>query len=71
MLPILAGYIGRFLAKYLHENDLASEIRIVDKQLPELAWLAPEFKDVCTTERFVQADMSREGTFSNCPYHLY
>ena len=56
------GYTGRFLAKHIHDNDLASEIRLVDKHLPELAWLAPEFKDVCTRERFVQADASRERT---------
>ncbi|KAK3208865.1 hypothetical protein GRF29_77g2216622 [Pseudopithomyces chartarum] len=57
------GYTGRFLAKHIHDNNLASEIRLVDKHLPELAWLAPEFKDVCTRERFVQADASREQSF--------
>ncbi|KAJ4345429.1 uncharacterized protein N0V89_011559 [Didymosphaeria variabile] len=57
------GYTGRFLAKYIHDNNLASDIRLVDKHLPELAWLAPEFKDVCTRERFVQADASREQSF--------
>ncbi|CCX30165.1 hypothetical protein FPQ18DRAFT_57416 [Pyronema domesticum] len=55
------GFIGRFLAKYLHENKLASEIRIVDKQLPQLAWLAPEFEDACAAQ-FVQGDMSRDHT---------
>lgn len=59
-LVYLIGFIGRFLAKYIHTNNLASEIRIVDKQLPQLAWLAPEFADVCTVERFEQGDMSRE-----------
>ncbi|PSN63420.1 NAD dependent epimerase/dehydratase family protein [Corynespora cassiicola Philippines] len=54
------GYTGRFLAKYLYDNKLASEIRLVDKHLPELAWLAPEFKEVCSRERFIQADASRE-----------
>ncbi|KAF2186975.1 NAD dependent epimerase/dehydratase family protein-like protein [Zopfia rhizophila CBS 207.26] len=54
------GYMGRFLARYLHENKLASEIRLVDKHLPELAWLAPEFKEACSRERFMQADASRE-----------
>lgn len=57
------GFIGRFLTKYIHTNNLASEIRIVDKQLPQLAWLAPEFADVCTMERFEQGDMSRERAF--------
>ncbi|KAH7123874.1 NAD dependent epimerase/dehydratase family protein [Dendryphion nanum] len=54
------GYTGRFLAKYIHDNNLASEVRLVDKHLPELAWLAPEFKEACSRERFMQADASRE-----------
>jgi nucleoside-diphosphate-sugar epimerase len=54
------GYLGRFLAKYIHENDLASEVRLVDKVLPQLAWLADEFKDACSQDKFMQADASRE-----------
>ncbi|KAI8957804.1 hypothetical protein F5Y11DRAFT_66721 [Daldinia sp. FL1419] len=54
------GYIGRFLARYIHENNLASEIRLVDKVLPQLAWLAPEFEAACSTDRFIQADASKE-----------
>lgn len=58
--PRYVGFIGRHLALYLHENNLASEIRLVDKVLPQLAWLAPEFDEACSKERFVQADASRE-----------
>lgn len=54
------GYIGRFLAKYIHENKLASEVRLVDKVLPQLAWLAPEFAEACSQDKFVQADGTRE-----------
>ncbi|KAF3934275.1 hypothetical protein ABW19_dt0202776 [Dactylella cylindrospora] len=54
------GYIGRWLAHHLYTNELASEIRIVDKQLPALTWLAPEFEKPCAN--FVQADMSREAS---------
>ncbi|KAJ5688625.1 hypothetical protein N7462_003017 [Penicillium macrosclerotiorum] len=54
------GFIGRHLALYIHENKLASEVRIVDKVLPQLAWLAPEFAEACSKEKFVQADASRE-----------
>ncbi|KAF2013318.1 NAD(P)-binding protein [Aaosphaeria arxii CBS 175.79] len=54
------GYTGRFLAKYLHDNNLTSETRLVDKHLPELAWLAPEFKEACSRDKFMQADASRE-----------
>jgi nucleoside-diphosphate-sugar epimerase len=54
------GYIGRFLALYIQQNSLASEVRIVDKVLPQLAWLAPEFEEACSTDKFMQADASRE-----------
>lgn len=54
------GYIGRFLAKYIHDNELASEMRLVDKVLPQLAWLAPEFDSACSGETFMQADASKE-----------
>lgn len=54
------GYIGRFLALHIHQNELASEVRLVDKVLPQLAWLAPEFDAACSAGKFVQADASRE-----------
>ncbi|KAJ5573424.1 uncharacterized protein N7459_007851 [Penicillium hispanicum] len=54
------GFIGRHLALYIHENNLASEVRLIDKVLPQLAWLAPEFEAACSKEKFVQADASRE-----------
>lgn len=56
------GYIGRFLALYIHKNNLASDVRIVDKVLPQLAWLAPEFEEACAGSKFMQADASRERT---------
>ncbi|ODH12870.1 hypothetical protein ACO22_07837 [Paracoccidioides brasiliensis] len=58
------GFLGRFLALFIHENNLASEVRIVDKLLPQLAWLTPEFNVACSQDKFVQADASRE------PFHL-
>lgn len=54
------GYIGRFLALHIHTNDLASEVRLVDKVLPQLAWLAPEFSEACSQNKFMQADASKE-----------
>jgi nucleoside-diphosphate-sugar epimerase len=54
------GYIGRFLALHIHKNELASEVRLVDKVLPQLAWLAPEFAEACSPDKFMQADASRE-----------
>lgn len=67
------GYIGRFLARHIHVNDLASEVRLVDKVLPQLAWLAPEFEEACATSKFLQADASRERMSSATvpfPSHL-
>lgn len=55
------GYIGRFLALHIHKNELASEVRLVDKVLPQLAWLAPEFSEACSQDKFMQADASRPG----------
>ncbi|KAF2719966.1 NAD(P)-binding protein [Polychaeton citri CBS 116435] len=54
------GYIGRFLANHIHTNNLASTLRLVDKQLPQLASLAPEFETACSEGNFMQADASRE-----------
>ena len=54
------GYVGRFLALHIHKNNLASEVRLVDKVLPQLAWLAPEFAEACSQDKFMQADASRE-----------
>jgi len=54
------GYIGRFLALHIQQNNLASEVRIVDKVLPQLAWLAPEFEEACSKDKFMQADASKE-----------
>ncbi|KAG9238640.1 hypothetical protein BJ875DRAFT_24027 [Amylocarpus encephaloides] len=55
------GYIGRFLALHIQKNGFASELRIVDKMLPQLAWLAPEFEEACSKENFMQADASKEA----------
>jgi nucleoside-diphosphate-sugar epimerase len=61
------GYIGRFLALHIHESQLASDVRLVDKVLPQLARLAPEFQDACSDGKFMQADASRERMFSVAP----
>ena len=64
---LLPGYIGRHLALYIHKNELASEIRLVDKVLPQLAWLAPEFAEACSQDKFMQADATRERTLTISP----
>ncbi|KAI6250317.1 hypothetical protein HI914_01611 [Erysiphe necator] len=56
------GYVGRFLALYIHQNQLASEVRLVDKKLPQLVWLAPEFDEACSNDKFMQADAGKESS---------
>ncbi|RDW78089.1 NAD(P)-binding protein-23 [Coleophoma crateriformis] len=58
------GYVGRFLALHIQQNSLASEVRIVDKVLPQLAWLAPEFEQACSQDKFMQADASKEQSLT-------
>ncbi|KAL8842551.1 MAG: hypothetical protein Q9170_000505 [Blastenia crenularia] len=72
------GYIGRFLALYLHRNQLACSIRLVDKVLPQLARLASEFSEACSSSNFMQADASREQSLAkiftpppSCPRKEY
>ncbi|KAI4206629.1 MAG: hypothetical protein LQ346_001019 [Caloplaca aetnensis] len=72
------GYIGRFLALHLHKNNLACSIRLVDKVLPQLARLAPEFSEACSDSNFLQADASKEQSLAkiftppaSCPRREY
>ncbi|KAL8670729.1 MAG: hypothetical protein Q9168_004756 [Polycauliona sp. 1 TL-2023] len=58
------GYVGRFLALHLHKNNLACSIRLIDKVLPQLARLAPEFADACSPSNFMQADASKEQSLA-------
>ncbi|KAG6241952.1 hypothetical protein E4U25_005128 [Claviceps purpurea] len=58
------GYVGRFLALHIHQNKLASDVRLVDKVLPQLAWLAPEFSEACSQDKFMQADASRSDSLA-------
>lgn len=60
------GYIGRFLALHIHKNNLASEVRLVDKVLPQLAALAPEFNEANLKDSFMQADASKPGEADYC-----
>lgn len=60
------GYIGRFLALHIHKNNLASDVRLVDKVLPQLASLAPEFNEANLKENFMQADASKPGETEYC-----
>ncbi|KAB8766454.1 hypothetical protein FH972_026614 [Carpinus fangiana] len=57
-------YIGRYLAKYIHDNNLASELRLVDRIIPEIAWLSPEFAECCSRDNFMQADACNEQSYT-------
>ena len=54
---------GRNLVKYLLDNNLASEIRVVDKRLPFMAFLAPDHKAAMEAGcvECVQADCSDDS----------
>ena len=41
-------------------------MRLVDKVLPQLAWLAPEFSEACSADKFMQADAARERKLPFC-----
>ncbi|XP_046982471.1 uncharacterized protein LOC124552236 isoform X1 [Schistocerca americana] len=47
------GFIGRNFVQYLIENDIASEIRVVDKVPPQTAWLNPKHQKTFDDPRVV------------------
>lgn len=55
------GYIGSFLALYVHQNQLASDVLLVDAKRPDLSWLGPEFDEAGSATRFLQVDASVPG----------
>ncbi|KAL9092959.1 MAG: hypothetical protein Q9159_000583 [Coniocarpon cinnabarinum] len=54
------GYIGRCLALHILNANLASELRLVDKVLPQLARLSPECEAANLKKYFLQADACRQ-----------
>lgn len=52
-----AGFIGRNLVCYLVENKLAAKIRVVDKVLPETAYLSKRCQDAFQKIEFVQGNL--------------
>jgi nucleoside-diphosphate-sugar epimerase len=57
------GFIARHLVKYLIKNNLASKIRVVDKQLPQTSYLSEEFKKYYESDvvEFMQGNLSNEA----------
>jgi len=56
------GFIGRNFVKFLVDNKLAETIRVVDKNLPAIAYLNAEHKKAFDekTVQFVQGDLTRD-----------
>jgi nucleoside-diphosphate-sugar epimerase len=62
------GFLGRNIVKYLVDNGLASDIRIVDKKAPFMAFLSPDYKAAIMENPIVecvQADISDEEMCAN------
>jgi len=57
------GFIGRNLATYLLDNELAQEIRLADKTPPQMAWLNEEQARVFESDRveFCSANLINAG----------
>jgi nucleoside-diphosphate-sugar epimerase len=55
------GFIGRNLVTYLVENNLCSEIRVVDKVLPETAYLSKRDKEAFSKVQFIQGNLANVG----------
>ncbi|KAI4190886.1 MAG: hypothetical protein L6R41_000487 [Letrouitia leprolyta] len=77
---LIIGGLGSFFqpVKMQLQNQLACSIRLVDKVLPQLARLAPEFSEACSSSNFMQADASREQSLTkiftpppSCPRKEY
>ncbi len=57
------GFIGRNFLKYLLDNSLASQVRVVDKRHPATASLSPDHKACLSSEavEFQMSDLSEDG----------
>lgn len=67
------GFIGRNFVDYLLKNNLVDEIRVVDKVLPQTAYLSEktkaDFEDPKVT--FKQANLSLPGIVYYIIFYLY
>ena len=62
------GFIGRNLVKYLVDNDLASEIRVLDKLPTSLAFFSEEHKKTFADSRVTtkQANLCSPQSIEKC-----
>ncbi|KJE89679.1 NAD-dependent epimerase/dehydratase [Capsaspora owczarzaki ATCC 30864] len=59
------GFIGRNLIVHLVENSLASKIRVVDKVLPQTAWLTERQTKAFAGVEFVQGNLTNAASTAN------
>eukprot|EP00051_Salpingoeca_urceolata_P035832 m.31587 g.31587 ORF g.31587 m.31587 type:complete len:366 (+) comp9786_c0_seq1:194-1291(+) len=64
------GFIGRNLVTYLVEEDLASHIRVADKAMPQMSYLAPRHKAAFDKGvEYVQANLARPANIAKAFTH--
>lgn len=60
------GFIGRNFVAYLVENNLASEIRVIDKVLPQTAYLNKRYQAAFEKVEFMQGNLSSTASVEKC-----
>ncbi|KAF9897273.1 hypothetical protein BX616_005888, partial [Lobosporangium transversale] len=60
------GFIGRNFVAYLVENNLASEIRVIDKVLPQTAYLNKRIQAAFEKVEFMQGNLSNAASIEKC-----
>lgn len=53
------GFIGKHLVKYLIDYQIASVVRVVDKRLPKMAYMDPDFTAAFEQVDFQQVDVAQ------------
>ncbi|KAF9375900.1 hypothetical protein BGZ80_006742, partial [Entomortierella chlamydospora] len=60
------GFVGRNFVAYLVENNLAAEIRVIDKVLPQTAYLNKRFQAAFEKVEFMQGNLSSPASVEKC-----
>jgi len=60
------GFIGRNLVEYLVKNDCAGHIRVVDKVLPQTAFLGKAHQDAFAKVEFKQGNLCSAASIAKC-----
>ncbi|KAG0305806.1 hypothetical protein BGZ98_003559 [Dissophora globulifera] len=60
------GFLGRNFVTYLVENNLAASIRVIDKVLPQTAYLNKRFQAAFQKVEFMQGNLSNTSSVERC-----